>query len=71
MKHLLSLEKLPVADLEKILRDAVVFKRERARRDRAPLTGQVWALLFAKSSTRTRVSFEVGIRELGGQPLFL
>ncbi len=71
MKHLLSLEKLPVADIEKILRDAVVFKRERARHDRAPLTGQVWALLFAKSSTRTRVSFEVGIRELGGQPLFL
>ena len=71
MKHLLSLEKLPAADIEKILRDSVVFKRERARRDRIPLTGQIWALLFAKSSTRTRVSFEVGIRELGGQPLFL
>lgn len=71
MKHLLSLEKLPVADIEKILRDAVVFKRERSRRDRIPLAGQVWALLFSKSSTRTRVSFEVGIRELGGQTLFL
>jgi len=71
MKHLLSLEKLPVADIEKILRDAVVFKRERARRDRIPLAGQVWALLFSKSSTRTRVSFEVGIRELGGDTLFL
>jgi ornithine carbamoyltransferase len=71
MKHLLSLEKLAVADIEKILRDAVLFKRERARRDRAPLTGQTWAMLFAKSSTRTRVSFEVGIRELGGQVMFL
>src|SRR5271169_5049398 len=71
MKHLLSLEKLPVADIEKILRDAVVFKRERSRRDRIPLSGQIWALLFSKSSTRTRVSFEVGIRELGGQALFL
>src|SRR5271169_1212041 len=71
MKHLLSLEKLPVADIEKILRDAVVFKRERARRDRIPLSGQAWALLFSKSSTRTRVSFEVGIRELGGQVMFL
>jgi len=71
MKHLLSLEKLPVADMEKILRDAAVFKRDRARRDRAPLAGQIWALLFAKSSTRTRVSFEVGIRELGGQTMFL
>jgi len=71
MKHLLSLEKLPAADMEKILRDAVTFKRERTRRDRIPLSGQVWALLFSKSSTRTRVSFEVGIRELGGQTLFL
>ncbi len=71
MKHLLSVEKLPVVDMEKILRDAVIFKRERARRDRIPLSGQIWALMFAKSSTRTRVSFEVGIRELGGQTLFL
>jgi ornithine carbamoyltransferase len=71
MKHLLSLEKLPRADIEKILRDGVVYKRERARRDRLPLAGQIWVLLFAKSSTRTRVSFEVGIRELGGQTMFL
>jgi len=71
MKHLLSLEKLPAADIEKILRDAVVFKRERARLDRKPLSGQTWALIFSKSSTRTRVSFEVGILELGGQTMFL
>src|SRR5580658_6395013 len=71
MKHLLSLEKLPAADIEKILRDAVMFKRERTRVDRKPLAGQSWALIFSKSSTRTRVSFEVGIRELGGDPFFL
>src|ERR1700690_4351008 len=71
MKNLLSLEKLPAADLEKILRDAVVCKRERARLDRKALAGQTWALIFTKSSTRTRVSFEVGIRELGGESLFL
>ncbi|MDE3067199.1 MAG: ornithine carbamoyltransferase [Verrucomicrobiota bacterium] len=71
MKHLLSLEKLPLADLEKILRDAVIFKRERARLDRRPLANQTWALMFSKSSTRTRVSFETGIRELGGQVMFL
>jgi ornithine carbamoyltransferase len=71
MKHLLSLEKLPGADIEKILRDAVVYKRERTRQDRKPLAGQTWALIFSKSSTRTRVSFEVGIRELGGQTMFL
>ncbi len=71
MKHLLSLEKLPVADFEKILRDAVVFKKERGAHHTQPLAGQTWALMFSKSSTRTRVSFEVGIRELGGNVMFL
>ncbi len=71
MKHLLSLEKLPRADFETILRDAVVFKRERGHHSTQPLAGQTWALIFSKSSTRTRVSFEVGIRELGGSVMFL
>ena len=71
MKHLLSLEKLPRADFETILRDAKVFKSERGRHESLPLAGQTWALMFSKSSTRTRVSFEVGIRELGGGVMFL
>ena len=70
MKHLLSLEKLPRADMERILRGSAIFKQQR-RTSVTPLAGQSWALLFSKSSTRTRVSFEVGIRELGGQVLFL
>lgn len=71
MKHLLSLEKLPREDLEKILRCAVLFKQQRGRHALMPLTGQTWALIFSKSSTRTRVSFETGIRELGGRVMFL
>ncbi|PYJ97559.1 MAG: ornithine carbamoyltransferase, partial [Verrucomicrobia bacterium] len=71
MKHLLSLEKLARSDMERILADAVVFKKKRKRHGKLPLAGQIWALIFNKSSTRTRVSFEVGIRELGGQAMFL
>jgi ornithine carbamoyltransferase len=71
MKHLLSLEKLPRADFEKILRDATVFKRERGAHKTQPLAGQTWALIFSKSSTRTRVSFETGIHELGANVMFL
>ncbi len=71
MKHLLSIEKLSRAEIETILDRSATFKRERGRHPQKPLAGEVWALLFSKSSTRTRVSFEVGIRELGGQTLFL
>ncbi len=71
MKHLLSIESLARADMEAILADAVKLKQERGRQAKLPLAGQTWAMLFSKSSTRTRVSFEVGIRELGGQVIFL
>jgi ornithine carbamoyltransferase len=71
MKHLLSLEKITRRDMETILADAVVMKRTRGRHKTQPLAGQTWALIFSKSSTRTRVSFEVGVSELGGRPMFL
>jgi ornithine carbamoyltransferase len=70
MKHLLSLEKMSRGDMELVLQSATVFKRDRATHAR-PLAGQTWALMFSKSSTRTRVSFEVGLRELGAQVIFL
>jgi ornithine carbamoyltransferase len=57
--------------MEAILADAVRIKKERTTPSSKPLAGQIWALLFAKASTRTRVSFEVGIRELGGKVIFL
>jgi ornithine carbamoyltransferase len=71
MKHLLSIEELAPADIKKIIARATVMKRERGRHKSKPLAGQTWALIFSKSSTRTRVSFETGIRELGGQVMFL
>lgn len=71
MKHLLSIEKTARADMDRILADTTTVKRERGRHRARPLAGQIWAMLFSKSSTRTRVSFDVGIRELGGEVLFL
>src|SRR5437660_1310828 len=71
MKHLLNIESLSRADMDKILADTVAMKRERGRNKTQPLADQVWAIMFSKSSTRTRISFEVGIRELGGQVMFL
>jgi ornithine carbamoyltransferase len=57
--------------IETILENAGVMKAQRGDSQHQPLAGQTWAMIFAKSSTRTRVSFEVGIRELGGSVMFL
>ncbi len=71
MRHLLSIETLPRADIQAILADAAGMKKNRGQPSSRPLDGQIWVMLFSKSSTRTRVSFDVGIRELGGQVIFL
>ncbi|EDY21600.1 ornithine carbamoyltransferase [Chthoniobacter flavus Ellin428] len=71
MKHLLSIESLTRDNIEAILELAAKMKTMRGCLDAHPLKHRCWALIFTKSSTRTRVSFEVGIRELGGDVLFL
>jgi ornithine carbamoyltransferase len=71
MKNLLSIESLSRVQIDAILDLAAEMKRMRGCHDSHPLRHQCWALIFTKSSTRTRVSFEVGIRELGGDVLFL
>jgi ornithine carbamoyltransferase len=70
MKYLLSIEDLSAQEIRHLLDSAVHLKQQRGHGVQ-PLAGQTWALIFTKSSTRTRVSFEVGIRELGGFPMFL
>lgn len=71
MKHLLSIEELSATEITALIDNAVQLKAERGYHADQPLAGQTWAMIFTKSSTRTRVSFEVGIRELGGFPMFL
>ena len=71
MKHLLSIEELSATEITTLIDNAVKLKAERGYHTQQPLAGQTWAMIFTKSSTRTRVSFEVGIRELGGFPMFL
>src|SRR6188768_1021964 len=71
MKHLLSIESLSAGEINAFLKLADEMKRTRGRHAEHPLRHQCWAMMFSKSSTRTRVSFEVGIRELGGDVIFL
>ncbi|MCF6313150.1 MAG: ornithine carbamoyltransferase [Verrucomicrobiales bacterium] len=73
MKHLLSLEAASADEIEALLISAEELKFKRWANDLSDddLKDQCWALMFSKSSTRTRVSFEVGIRELGGSVMFL
>ena len=71
MKNLLSIEELSGEEIRTLLALGHKLKAERGRHAEQPLAGQTWAMIFSKSSTRTRVSFEVGISELGGRALFL
>ncbi|MBL8835444.1 MAG: ornithine carbamoyltransferase [Alphaproteobacteria bacterium] len=69
-RHFLDLDQIDAATLRGIVDAGHSFKRH--RRDGAkPLAGRTLAMIFEKPSTRTRVSFEVGIRELGGDALLL
>jgi ornithine carbamoyltransferase len=68
-RHLLTLTDLSRAELNALLDRALAMKS--GQWQGAPLAGRTVGLLFAKSSTRTRVSFEVGIGQLGGHSLFL
>jgi len=67
----LSIEESNSQALTQLIDLAIEMKATRGAHPELPLTGQTWAIIFTKASTRTRVSFEVGIRELGGSVMFL
>lgn len=72
MKHLLKLSDLTTEEIIEILNLADQLKYERKHGiEHHHLKGKTLGMIFQKSSTRTRVSFEVGIYELGGTALFL
>ena len=71
-KDLLSIYDLSLSEIEEIFELAARLKAVHKRGERyTPLTGKTLAMIFEKPSTRTRVSFEVGMHQLGGHALFL
>ena len=77
MPHFLDINKTDPAQLRGMIDQAAAMKRARADRpkgaldDDQPLAGRMVALIFEKPSTRTRVSFDVGVRQMGGETLVL
>lgn len=70
MKHFLKETDFQAHEVAEIFARARKFKQQRG--SAAPvLAGQTWTMIFSKSSTRTRVSFEVGLHELGAHAIFL
>jgi ornithine carbamoyltransferase len=71
-RHFLTLLDFSPDELQQLLRRAIEMKREhRAGVDQRAFPGTAMGMIFAKSSTRTRVSFEAGMAHLGGHALFL
>jgi ornithine carbamoyltransferase len=72
VRHFLSLRDLSSDELRRVISRADELKAIQRRGDRhTPLQGKTLGMIFEKSSTRTRVSFEVGMAQLGGHALFL
>ncbi|MHB8884109.1 MAG: ornithine carbamoyltransferase [Methylovirgula sp.] len=74
LRHFLDLSEMSASDLRRILKTAFAIKSRRCKGQiaaRRPLIGKVLAMIFDKPSTRTRVSFDIGMRELGGETIML
>ncbi|MFT6905021.1 MAG: ornithine carbamoyltransferase [Oleiphilaceae bacterium] len=72
LRHFLTLTDLSSSELKQIIERAITLKKEHKQGHiYEPLKNRVLALIFEKSSTRTRVSFESGMAQFGGSSLFL
>lgn len=72
IRHLLTGREFDRPALEQLIETTAKLKAGRGKPGQPrPLDGKSIGMIFSKSSTRTRVSFEVGIHELGGQPIYL
>ena len=72
LRHFLTLRELSTAELNRIIERAIELKRMQHNHDvYQPFVGKVMGMIFEKSSTRTRVSFEAGMSQFGGSAIFL
>lgn len=69
-RHFISLRDLSSTELRNLIYRAIELKNHRDP-DFQPLKGRVLAMIFEKSSTRTRISFEAGMAQFGGNAIFL
>ena len=72
LRHFLTLRDLSTLELNQILQRAIELKRKQHSHEVfQPFVGKVMGMIFEKSSTRTRVSFEAGMSQFGGSAIFL